>query len=130
MSYNPFPEGAKSFPIHEGEHLLTPGYVTDIELRVPATMQGPKRKEMAKGSVFLTDQRVRGGSVLLWPEFGRQAGATFGRESAKIRVLLMEECLARLDVPFLLSIAAQSKERARLTSDRVHRLEARSRGPE
>lgn len=45
-------------PIHRGEKLLTPGYGTDIELKIPATIQGPKRTERSWGRIWLTDQRV------------------------------------------------------------------------
>lgn len=45
-------------PIHRGEKLLTPGYSTDVELKIPATIDGPKRTEKSWGRIWLTDQRV------------------------------------------------------------------------
>lgn len=45
-------------PIHRGEKLLTPGYTADVELKIPATIEGPKRTQKSWGRVWLTDQRV------------------------------------------------------------------------
>lgn len=58
MSAGSIPAGAESFPFLRGEKLLTPGYYTDLELHVPASMEGPKRTENAQGRVWLTDHRV------------------------------------------------------------------------
>lgn len=58
MSANTVPAGSNGAPIHRGEHLLTPGYASSCELRVPATMEGPKRSDRSVGAVWLTDQRV------------------------------------------------------------------------
>ncbi|EIW67675.1 hypothetical protein TREMEDRAFT_64270 [Tremella mesenterica DSM 1558] len=41
-----------------GEEQITPGYSTDIELRIPATISGPKRTENYKGKLWMTDQRI------------------------------------------------------------------------
>lgn len=38
--------------------MLTPAHTADVELRIPATIQGPKRSESAKGLFWVTDQRV------------------------------------------------------------------------
>jgi hypothetical protein len=45
-------------PLCSGESLLASGNTADIELRIPATMDGPKRVESAKGQLWLTDLRV------------------------------------------------------------------------
>ncbi|WVR06498.1 hypothetical protein IAU60_003529 [Kwoniella sp. DSM 27419] len=44
--------------LQPGEEVLTPGHQADIDLRIPATMQGPKRTEKAKGTLWVTDKRV------------------------------------------------------------------------
>ncbi|CAD6566337.1 MAG: hypothetical protein TREMPRED_002487 [Tremellales sp. Tagirdzhanova-0007] len=44
--------------LQPGENVQTPAYLADIELRVPATITGPKRVECAKGRVRVTDRRV------------------------------------------------------------------------
>ena len=51
-------EVRSSLTFHSGETLAPSGHSTDIELRVPATTEGPKRIEMAKGKIWVTDQRV------------------------------------------------------------------------
>jgi hypothetical protein len=58
MAANTIKAGANGFPIHRGEHLLTPGYHTELELKIPPTTEGPKRSEWAVGRVWLTDERV------------------------------------------------------------------------
>jgi len=40
------------------EQLLTGPHPADIELRIPATISGPKRTETARGSLYVTDKRV------------------------------------------------------------------------
>ncbi|KAK8858757.1 hypothetical protein IAR55_002986 [Kwoniella newhampshirensis] len=45
-------------PSKDGEDVLTPGYTADLELRIPATIRGPKRTENAKGRIWVTDHRV------------------------------------------------------------------------
>lgn len=51
------------------ENLLGPAQTADLELRIPATIQGPKRIENAKGLLWVTDRRV---SLLqgAWPCVG------------------------------------------------------------
>lgn len=58
MARNSIPEGAERTPIHIGEHLLTPGYGAEIQLKIPATIEGPKSSHTSRGRVWLTDQRV------------------------------------------------------------------------
>ncbi|WWD18652.1 hypothetical protein CI109_103105 [Kwoniella shandongensis] len=45
-------------PLQHGEDVLTAGHTADLELRIPATIQGPKRTENAKGRIWVTDHRV------------------------------------------------------------------------
>ncbi|KAK4683536.1 hypothetical protein P7C73_g6712, partial [Tremellales sp. Uapishka_1] len=60
MSLNSLAIPASTLPsLLPGEDYLTPGNTADIELRIPATIQGPKRTEYAKGRVWATNQRVR-----------------------------------------------------------------------
>lgn len=92
-------------PIHRGEKLLTPGYATDLELKIPATIEGPKRTERAWGRVWLTDQRVGCGTL---SETGGLAGFSFSSSPS--------EQLASSD---------------KLTADDLYRAQAtRWRGPE
>ncbi|BEI86218.1 hypothetical protein CcaverHIS002_0605050 [Cutaneotrichosporon cavernicola] len=58
MAANTIEWGETRAPIHIGEKLLTPGYATDIELTIPATIEGPKRTEKSWGRIWLTDQRI------------------------------------------------------------------------
>ncbi|WRT67976.1 uncharacterized protein IL334_004950 [Kwoniella shivajii] len=44
--------------LQHGENFLTPGHTAEVELKVPATIQGPKRTENAKGNIWVTDKRV------------------------------------------------------------------------
>ncbi|ORX37247.1 hypothetical protein BD324DRAFT_435347 [Kockovaella imperatae] len=46
------------FDLLPGEHVLTPRHTADIELKVPATLSGPKRTETADGFLWVTDHRV------------------------------------------------------------------------
>nr|XP_019045417.1 hypothetical protein I302_05807 [Kwoniella bestiolae CBS 10118]OCF24347.1 hypothetical protein I302_05807 [Kwoniella bestiolae CBS 10118] len=39
------------------EDVLTAGHTAEVELKVPATIQGPKRSETAKGRIWVTDHR-------------------------------------------------------------------------
>ncbi|WVQ65573.1 uncharacterized protein L199_003751 [Kwoniella botswanensis] len=47
-----------NLPLQHGEDVLTAGHTAEIELKVPATIQGPKRTETAKGRIWVTDHRV------------------------------------------------------------------------
>ncbi|WWC88666.1 uncharacterized protein L201_003579 [Kwoniella dendrophila CBS 6074] len=47
-----------TLPLQHGEDVLTAGHTAEIELRIPATIQGPKRNETAKGRIWVTDHRV------------------------------------------------------------------------
>jgi len=58
MAANTIRTGSNGFPIHRGENLLTPGYLTELELRIPPTTEGPKRTDIAHGRIWLTDERV------------------------------------------------------------------------
>ncbi|GFZ45002.1 hypothetical protein JCM24511_02728 [Saitozyma sp. JCM 24511] len=59
MSRNTLSLGPRgSPPLQPGESPLTSGNTADIELRIPATMDGPKRVESAKGQLWLTDHRI------------------------------------------------------------------------
>lgn len=58
MARNTIPEGAERTPIHLGEHLLTPGYGAEIQLKIPATIEGPKSSHTSRGRLWLTDERV------------------------------------------------------------------------
>ncbi|RSH90948.1 hypothetical protein EHS25_010124 [Saitozyma podzolica] len=59
MSRNTLSLGPRgSPPLQPGESLLASGNTADIELRIPATMDGPKRVESAKGQLWLTDLRI------------------------------------------------------------------------
>jgi len=58
MSVNTLDCEGDSFRLLPGENILTEGNTADIELRVPPTVQGPKRKEAARGRLWVTDQRV------------------------------------------------------------------------
>ncbi|WWC70959.1 uncharacterized protein I206_104911 [Kwoniella pini CBS 10737] len=59
MSINSIKLGqGQNIPLKLGEELLTPGNTVEVELKVPATIQGPKRIETAKGKIWITDQRV------------------------------------------------------------------------
>lgn len=58
---------ARADSLRSGESLLTSGNTADIELRIPATMDGPKRADSAKGQLWLTDHRVSRASAALSP---------------------------------------------------------------
>lgn len=45
-------------PLLRGEELITGPYTADVELKVPASLTGPKRIENAAGRIWVTDQRV------------------------------------------------------------------------
>ncbi|WVW84892.1 hypothetical protein I302_106927 [Kwoniella bestiolae CBS 10118] len=47
-----------NLPLQHGEDVLTAGHTAEVELKVPATIQGPKRSETAKGRIWVTDHRV------------------------------------------------------------------------
>ncbi|WOO76836.1 uncharacterized protein LOC62_01G000451 [Vanrija pseudolonga] len=57
MSVNTEEHGSKAFALLRGEKLLTPGYAAEVELRVPATIEGPKRVENAAGLIWITSER-------------------------------------------------------------------------
>ncbi|OCF46028.1 hypothetical protein I317_00116 [Kwoniella heveanensis CBS 569] len=48
----------QTLPLQHGEDVLTPGHTAEIELKIPATIAGPKRSERAKGMIWVTDHRV------------------------------------------------------------------------
>ncbi|WWC62794.1 uncharacterized protein I303_105391 [Kwoniella dejecticola CBS 10117] len=59
MSINSVHLGSNhTLPLKASEEVLTAGHTADVELKVPATIQGPKRTETAKGRIWVTDQRV------------------------------------------------------------------------
>ncbi|KAL7423049.1 hypothetical protein Q5752_002348 [Cryptotrichosporon argae] len=57
MSLNTHPQASQPILL-QSERLLTPGYTADLELRVPATIDGPRRTETARGRVWVTDHRI------------------------------------------------------------------------
>lgn len=110
MARNSIPEGAERTPIHLGEHLLTPGYGAEIQLKIPATIEGPKSSHTSRGRLWLTDERVssvgprltshRFGSMPPWCEHV-QRDATVRSKMLRLRM--------------------------QLTADRLHRQQARRR---
>ncbi|KAL1413153.1 hypothetical protein Q8F55_000902 [Vanrija albida] len=57
MSVNTEEHGKQSFALRRGETLLTPGYAVELEVRVPASLEGPKRVEAAGGLIWITSER-------------------------------------------------------------------------
>ncbi|WVQ96502.1 hypothetical protein IAU59_003607 [Kwoniella sp. CBS 9459] len=59
MSVNTIHLGpGQTLPLQHGEDVLTSGHTAEIELKIPATISGPKRTEKAKGLIWVTDHRV------------------------------------------------------------------------
>ncbi|KAI9634698.1 uncharacterized protein MKK02DRAFT_37577 [Dioszegia hungarica] len=57
MSLNILASGSE-LELQPGENVLSSGNTADLELRIPATMAGPKRTDYAKGRLWATNQRV------------------------------------------------------------------------
>lgn len=58
MSLNTLLAGSNPPTMAAGERLLTHGHATDAELRIPATIEGPKRTMSSSGRIWVSNHRV------------------------------------------------------------------------
>ncbi len=53
------PRGLIALEYHSGETIIQAIPTVELQLQIPPTTEGPKRKEDAWGKVFISDKRVR-----------------------------------------------------------------------